>query len=75
LQGVLSERVHGSLSSSKWPTRVFYPVVEATTNLVAIDIHATIWARLLWILAANNGHGLVVDIDPALGQQVLAAGC
>jgi len=51
--------------------RVFYPVVEAKTNLAAIDIHATIWTRLLWISAANIGHGLVVDIDPALGQQVL----
>src|SRR5271157_2561340 len=33
-----SEPLHGSLSSSKRLMRVFHPIVEATTNLVAIDV-------------------------------------
>ena len=33
-----SEPLHGSLSSSKRLMRVFRPIVEATTNLVAFDV-------------------------------------
>src|SRR5208337_465057 len=34
----VSEPLHGSLSSSKRLMRVFRPIVEATTNLVAFDV-------------------------------------
>src|SRR5208283_6161667 len=34
----VSEPLHGALSSSKRLMRVFRPIVEATTNLLAIDV-------------------------------------